>query len=48
MYKDIWTPTFGEKLSTATEPENHYDQYAVKVLKENEVGGNVPRAISKY
>ena len=48
VYKDIWTPTLGEKLSTATEPENHHDKYAVKVLKENEVVGHVPRDISKY
>ena len=42
-YKDTWTPTLGEKLSTATEPENHHDKYAVKVLKRNEVVGHVPR-----
>ena len=33
VYKDIWTPTLGEKLSTATEPKNHHNEYAVKVLK---------------
>ena len=27
---------------------NHHDKYAVKVLKENEVVGHVPRDISKY
>ena len=48
VYKDIWTPTLGEKLSTAAEPENHHEKYAVKVLKENEVVGHVPRDISKY
>ena len=48
VYKDIWTPTLGEKLSTATEPKNHHNEYAVKVLKENEVVGRVPRDISKY
>ena len=42
VYKDIWTPTLSEKLSTATETENHHDKYAVKVLKENEVIGHVP------
>ena len=41
-------PTLGEKLSTATKPENHHDKYAVKVLKENEVVGHIPRDISKY
>ena len=48
VYKDIWTPTLGEKLLTATEPENYHDKYVVKVLKENEVVGHVPRDISKY
>ena len=48
LYKDIWTPTLGERLSTTTEPENHHDKYAVKVLKENEVVGHVLRDISKY
>ena len=48
MYKDIWTPTLGEKLSMVTEPENHHNKYAVKVLIENEVVGHVPRDILKY
>ena len=48
VYKDIWTPTLREKLSTVTEPENHHDKYVVKVLKENEVVGHVPCDISKY
>ena len=30
------------------EPKNHHNKYAVKVLKENEVVGHVPRDISKY
>ena len=48
VYKDIWTPTLGERLSTTTEPENHHDKNAVKVLKGNEVVGHVLRDISKY
>ena len=48
MYKDIWTPTLGEKLSMAMEPENHHDICAVKDLKENKVVGHVSRDISKY
>ena len=48
VYKDIWAPTLDEKLTTAMEPENHHDKYVVKVLKENEVVGHVPRDISKY
>ena len=48
MYKDIWPPTLGEKLSAATELENYHDKYAVKVSKDNEMVGNAPRDISKY
>ena len=48
VYKDIWTPTLGEKLSTATQPENHHDKYAVKVLNENKVVGHVPHDVLKY
>ena len=48
VFRDIWTPTLGKKLSTASEPENHHDKYAVKVLEENEVVGHVPLDISKF
>ena len=48
LYKDIWLPILGEKLSMATEPENHHDKYPAKVLKKNEVAGHVPRDTSKY
>ena len=48
VYKDIWTPTLGEKLSMAMKPENHHDICAVKDLKENKVVGHVSRDISKY
>ena len=45
MYKDIWSTTWGEKLSTAMELVNYHDKYAVKVSKDNEVVGNAPRDI---
>ena len=44
-YKNIWTPTLGEKLST---PTKHHNKYAVKVLKENEVVGHVLRDTLKF
>ena len=44
IYKNIWMAT----LSTAMELENHHNKYVVKVLKENEMVGHVPRDISKY
>ena len=34
IYKEVWTPSIGEELQTAQEPENGHDPYAVAVLKE--------------
>ena len=41
-------PTSAEKLATTTEPKNPNDKYVVKVLRDNEVVGHIPRDISKY
>ena len=48
VYKDVWTPFHGEKLSCESQPDNFYDKYAVKVVKNTETVGHVPRAISPY
>ena len=34
VYKDVWTPFHGEKLSCESQPDNFYDKYAVKVVKK--------------
>ena len=39
VYKDVWTPFHGEKLSCESQPDNVYHKYAVKVTY---------RAISPY
>ena len=47
VYKSIWTPALGEKLSTDQERGNPEDRYAVSVLKSSTIVGHVPREISK-
>ena len=47
-YKDVWTPFHGKKLSCESQPDNFYDKYAVKVVKNTETGGHLPRAVSPY
>ena len=48
VYKDVWTPFHGEKLSWESQPDNFFDKYAVKVVKNTETVGHVPTAISLY
>ena len=48
VYKDVWTPFHGEKLSCERQTDNIYDKYAVKVVKNAETVSHVPRAISPY
>ena len=42
-----WTPNFGEVLLVKIELTNEYDRFAVAVLKDGEVVGHVPQALSK-
>ena len=48
VYKDVWTPFHGEKLSCESQPDNFYDKCAVKVVKSTETVDHVPRTISPY
>ena len=41
-------PVLAERLAITAEPENPYDKYAVKILKDNEVVGHIPTDLSKY
>ena len=47
VYKYVWTPFHGEKLSCGNQLNNVYDKYAVKVVKNTETVGD-PWAISPY
>ena len=47
VYVYRWLPTLREELPTGTEPKNLHDKHTVKILKDNEVVGHLPRDISK-
>lgn len=47
VYLSEWTPTIGEVLVVRRELNNEHDQYAVAVIKEGEVVGHVPKAVSR-
>ena len=47
MYKDVWTPFLGEELCCEREQSNPRDKHAVKVVKNTETVGIVPRAIPR-
>ena len=48
VYKDVWTPFHGEKISCESQPDNFYDKYAVTVVKNTETVRHVAKAISPY
>ena len=37
VYKAIWNPVVNEELSTAQEPDNPEDRYAISVIKDEAV-----------
>ena len=41
VYKDVWTPTIGEKLLCKMEPDNIKDKYAVCVQKDGVIVGHL-------
>ena len=43
VYKDVWKPSFGEKLVARREFNNPIDKHAVKVVKDDETVGHLPR-----
>ena len=43
VYQDVWKPAAGEKLHAEQEFDNLMDKFAVKVLKNNETVGHLPR-----
>ena len=47
VYKDVWTPSIGEVLSTTKERRNGHDRFAVAVTQDGTVVGHVPREFSK-
>ena len=47
MYHTSWTPSFAEVLPGKRELTNEYDHFAVAVLKDEDVVGQVQRTLSK-
>ena len=42
-YKNVSTPRLGDELECRREADNHFDRYAVAVLKQGVVVGHLPR-----
>ena len=47
VYKVVWKPAIGEKLQADQELDNEVDKFAVKVVKNNEIVGHLPREYSR-
>lgn len=47
VFKEVWTPQLGEKLSLLQEKDNIHDRYAVSVVRDEELVGHVPREFSR-
>ena len=47
VYKVVWKPTIGEKLQADQELGNEANKFAVRVAKNNEIVGNLPRKYSR-
>ena len=47
VYKDLWKPSIGEKLVARREFNNPMDKHAVKVVKDDETVGHLPREFSR-
>ena len=46
-YKSIWIPFVREKLTRQKEPENAFDKYAVAMIKNGSVVGNLMKVESE-
>ena len=46
-YKGIWMWGIQEELTYEREPGNQHDEHVVKVLKDGEIVGHIPRLLSK-
>ena len=46
VYGDVWAASLGEELPCQREDGNHYDPYAVGVVKDGTIVGHLPRKIS--
>ncbi|KXJ21091.1 hypothetical protein AC249_AIPGENE27769 [Exaiptasia diaphana] len=47
VYKYVWTPSIGSKLSALRESDNKFDRFAVKIVLNAETVGHLPREYSR-
>ena len=47
VYKAVWTPRLGERLTVAPETGNSHDKFAVSVNKLGGIVGHGPRQLSR-
>ena len=41
VYKNVWTPSIGQRLQLRREDDNDYDDHAVSVVKAETIVGHV-------
>ena len=44
VYKNVWTPSIGERLQLRRQDDNNYDNHAMSIVKAETIVGHVPRA----
>ena len=47
IYKTVWSPSTGEILEAACEPDNPHDHHAVCLWKTEVIVGHVPRLFGR-
>ena len=47
VYKNVWTPSIGERLQLRRQDDNNYDDHAMSVMKAETIVGHVPREMSR-
>jgi len=47
VYKDIWKPSIGDKLTCEREFDNSFDKFAIKVVNNGKTVGHLPHEFSK-
>ena len=47
IYKEVWSPVVGELLPVLQESNNVHDRRAVAVFRDGNIGGHIPRELSR-
>ena len=46
VYKNVWTPSVGERLQLRRQDDSDYDNHAVSIVKAETIVSHVPREMS--